>query len=113
MVRERIVPPPAPWRPAISFGTSVDWARRMTEKPMIARIWHGRVLSEKSAAYRAFLAERAIPDYHPTPGFRTLQANRKDSAGPLGIDCRRRRISGTEVLGRRLKRQRGVHVVII
>jgi heme-degrading monooxygenase HmoA len=40
----------------------------MTEKPMIARIWHGRVLSEKSAAYRAFLVERAIPDYRSTPG---------------------------------------------
>jgi hypothetical protein len=40
------------------------------ERSMIARIWHGRVLSEKSAEYRAFLAARAIPDYRSTPGNR-------------------------------------------
>jgi hypothetical protein len=28
---------------------------------MIVRIWHGRVPSQKAAAYRAFLNEKAIP----------------------------------------------------
>jgi heme-degrading monooxygenase HmoA len=35
---------------------------------MIARIWHGRVPSPKAALYRAFLNERAIPDYRSVPG---------------------------------------------
>jgi heme-degrading monooxygenase HmoA len=35
---------------------------------MIARMWHGRVPSEKAATYRAFLNDRAIPDYRSVPG---------------------------------------------
>jgi hypothetical protein len=35
---------------------------------VIARLWHGRVPAAKAAAYRAFLAERAIPDYRAVPG---------------------------------------------
>ena len=35
---------------------------------MIVRMWHGRVPTEKAAAYRAFLNERAIPDYRSVPG---------------------------------------------
>lgn len=35
---------------------------------MIARRWHGRVPLAKAAAYRQFLAERAVPDYRGTPG---------------------------------------------
>ena len=35
---------------------------------MIVRIWHGRVPSKKAALYRAFLNERAIPDYRSVPG---------------------------------------------
>lgn len=35
---------------------------------MIARMWHGRVLSSKSGSYRAFLNSRAIPDYRSVPG---------------------------------------------
>ena len=35
---------------------------------MIVRIWHGRVASQKAALYRAFLNERAIPDYRSVPG---------------------------------------------
>ena len=35
---------------------------------MIVRIWHGRVPSQKAALYRAFLNERAIPDYRSVPG---------------------------------------------
>lgn len=35
---------------------------------MIVRMWHGRVPSSKSHAYRAFLNERAIPDYQSVEG---------------------------------------------
>ena len=35
---------------------------------MIARLWHGRVPAAKAAAYRAFLIERAIPDYRAVTG---------------------------------------------
>ena len=35
---------------------------------MIVRLWHGRVPTEKAAAYRAFLNARAIPDYRSVPG---------------------------------------------
>jgi len=35
---------------------------------MIVRMWHGRVPTSKAAAYRAFLNERAIPDYQSVPG---------------------------------------------
>jgi heme-degrading monooxygenase HmoA len=31
-------------------------------------MWHGRVPSEKAAAYRAFLNERAVSDYRSVPG---------------------------------------------
>ena len=35
---------------------------------MIARLWHGVTLAEKSADYLAFLQTRAVPDYRSTPG---------------------------------------------
>ncbi len=35
---------------------------------MIVRMWHGRVPTDKAAAYRAFLNERAIPDYRSVAG---------------------------------------------
>jgi hypothetical protein len=35
---------------------------------VIARLWHGRVPAAKAAAYRAFLVERAIPDYRAVAG---------------------------------------------
>ncbi|MEF8756383.1 MAG: antibiotic biosynthesis monooxygenase [Accumulibacter sp.] len=35
---------------------------------MVARVWHGRVLAGKAPAYRAFLNQRAIPDYQAVPG---------------------------------------------
>jgi heme-degrading monooxygenase HmoA len=35
---------------------------------MIVRLWHGRVPSGKALAYRAFLAERALPEYRMVPG---------------------------------------------
>ena len=37
---------------------------------MIARVWHGRVPSDKAEAYHAFLVERALPDYAAVPGHR-------------------------------------------
>lgn len=35
---------------------------------MIARLWHGRVPTDKAAAYRDFLNRRAIPDYRSVAG---------------------------------------------
>ena len=35
---------------------------------MIVRLWHGRVPTSKAQAYRAFLNERAIPDYQSVEG---------------------------------------------
>lgn len=35
---------------------------------MIVRMWHGRVPAAKAAAYRAFLNDRAIPDYRSVDG---------------------------------------------
>ncbi len=37
---------------------------------MIVRIWHGRVPTSKADAYRAFLNDRAIPDYKSVEGNR-------------------------------------------
>ncbi len=35
---------------------------------MITRMWHGKVPTTKASAYRAFLNERAIPDYQSVAG---------------------------------------------
>ena len=35
---------------------------------MIVRMWHGRVPTSKAQVYRAFLNERAIPDYQSVEG---------------------------------------------
>jgi heme-degrading monooxygenase HmoA len=35
---------------------------------MIARMWHGRVMTVKAQAYREFLNARAIPDYRSVEG---------------------------------------------
>lgn len=35
---------------------------------MIVRMWHGRVPTGKAKAYRAFINERAIPDYQSVEG---------------------------------------------
>lgn len=35
---------------------------------MIARLWHGVTLAEKTMEYLAFLQTRAVPDYRATPG---------------------------------------------
>jgi len=35
---------------------------------MVVRMWHGRVPTSKAPAYRAFLNQRALPDYRNVPG---------------------------------------------
>ncbi len=35
---------------------------------MIARLWHGKVLTTKAVEYRKFVNERAIPDYRSIRG---------------------------------------------
>ena len=35
---------------------------------MIARMWHGRVPTQKAKVYREFVNERAIPDYQSVKG---------------------------------------------
>jgi heme-degrading monooxygenase HmoA len=35
---------------------------------MIARMWHGKVMTAKAQAYREFLNARAIPDYRSVEG---------------------------------------------
>ncbi len=40
---------------------------------MIARIWHGRVKTEKSKEYLQFLHKRAVPDYLSVPGIREVR----------------------------------------
>jgi hypothetical protein len=35
---------------------------------VIARLWYGRVPAARATAYRAFLIERAIPDYRRVSG---------------------------------------------
>jgi heme-degrading monooxygenase HmoA len=35
---------------------------------MVVRLWHGRVLSQKAAAYRKSLCEREKPDYNSVLG---------------------------------------------
>lgn len=35
---------------------------------MIARLWHGVTLAERTAEYLAFMQARAVPDYRATPG---------------------------------------------
>ncbi|MEL6447281.1 MAG: antibiotic biosynthesis monooxygenase [Pseudomonadota bacterium] len=40
---------------------------------MIIRMWHGRVKREDAAAYRAFLEQRAIPDYQSVPGNQSVR----------------------------------------
>lgn len=39
---------------------------------MIARLWHGIVLTERAQDYLVFLRERAVADYRATPGNRSV-----------------------------------------
>lgn len=39
---------------------------------MVVRMWHGRVPTNKAPAYRAFLKQRAVPDYRNVPGNRSV-----------------------------------------
>ena len=40
---------------------------------MVARMWHGRVPTDKAERYRDFLNARAIPDYRSVPGNISVQ----------------------------------------
>ena len=40
---------------------------------MIARLWHGVTLAERTAEYLAFLHARAVPDYRAIPGNRSVE----------------------------------------
>lgn len=45
---------------------------------MIFRMWHGRTLRSKAAAYAKFLEDRAIPDYRSVPGNLGVSILRRD-----------------------------------
>jgi heme-degrading monooxygenase HmoA len=45
---------------------------------VICRIWHGRTLRAKAAAYALFLEKRAIPDYRSVPGNLSVEVVRRD-----------------------------------
>ncbi len=40
----------------------------MSRDTIVIRIWHGRVLKDKTEAYRDFLVRRAVPDYESVEG---------------------------------------------
>ena len=40
---------------------------------VIARLWHGVTLAEKTSEYLAFLQARAVPDYRSVPGNRSVE----------------------------------------
>ena len=44
---------------------------------MIARIWHGRVPTEKAEEYYQFLLQSGITDYQATPGNRGMSVLRR------------------------------------
>lgn len=48
---------------------------------MIARLWHGRTLVEKSEEYLHFLIGRAIPDYKSVTGNRSVAIMRRNQDG--------------------------------
>ena len=48
---------------------------------MIARMWHGRVPVEKSAAYHEFLKISGLTDYENTPGNRGVYLLKNDTDG--------------------------------
>ena len=50
-------------------------------RPMIARIWHGRVPASKSDAYYAYLLQTGVPEYAATPGNKGVQVLRKTEDG--------------------------------
>ena len=48
---------------------------------MIARTWHGRVPSEKAAAYHAYLVRTGLNDYASTPGNQGVQVLQRTDDG--------------------------------
>jgi heme-degrading monooxygenase HmoA len=52
----------------------------LEEVTMLARLWHGRVPSQKADAYEAYLNRSGIPDYLATPGNRGVTVLRRSEA---------------------------------
>lgn len=48
---------------------------------MIARTWHGRVLTEKADAYLAHLKRTGLSDFRATPGNMGVYVLRRDEGG--------------------------------
>jgi hypothetical protein len=60
---------------------------------MIARMWHGRVLTGKARDYREFLNQRAILDYQAVPGNLGVHiAQKKDLSNRLDRSARPQRL---------------------
>ena len=53
---------------------------------MIARAWHGRVPTEKSDAYHAYLLRTGLADYASTPGNRGVLVFRRTEGGVTHYD---------------------------
>lgn len=45
---------------------------------MIARLWHGRVLTAKAAAYHQYLIDTGLKDYAAIPGNRSVSLLKKE-----------------------------------
>jgi heme-degrading monooxygenase HmoA len=48
---------------------------------MIARLWHGEVPAEKTAAYHQYLKESGLKDYKDTPGNKAVFLLKKEKDG--------------------------------
>ena len=48
---------------------------------MIARTWHGRVMTEKADAYLAYLKRTGLSDFRSTPGNMGVYVLRRDEGG--------------------------------
>lgn len=50
---------------------------------MIARLWHGKVLTEKAEAYHEFLVQSGLKDFALTPGNRGYFLLKKSDTGAV------------------------------
>lgn len=48
---------------------------------MIARLWHGRVVTEKADAYLTYLKRTGLTDFRATPGNMGVYVLRRDEGG--------------------------------
>ena len=56
-------------------------ARRSSARPLVARLWHGVVSTERADAYAAYLRRTGVKDCRGTPGNRGVQILRRTVAG--------------------------------